>query len=171
MRNSYKIMGNVAIIKLGRKQGKPLHAVIDKADLPKLKAINVNWNAMEDYTVKKEKKYYVVATHEGKSILLHRQLIECPKDHVIDHRNGNGLNNRRSNLRILNRSQNAINRRGAEKRSKSGVLGVSWRKRSGKWRARVKVHGKSFYEREFVNIEDAERAVKQARIEAFNSLY
>lgn len=55
-----------------------------------------------------------------------------------DHVNGNGLDNRRENLRKATGSQNGANRKGW---GKSNFLGVDWQSDAGKWRARVKKFG------------------------------
>lgn len=59
--------------------------------------------------------------------------------HEIDHADGDGTNNRLSNLRAATHRQNMINIRGW---ASSGHKGVSLHKRSGLWRARVKADGK-----------------------------
>lgn len=61
---------------------------------------------------------------------------ENPKG-CIDHINGDGLDNRIKNLRDVTRSKNQRNMR-VSSRSKTGVMGVSWCKRSSKWCARIK---------------------------------
>jgi hypothetical protein len=40
---------------------------------------------------------------------MHQEILQAPKGFMVDHKDGDGLNNRRENLRICNRSQNAIN--------------------------------------------------------------
>jgi hypothetical protein len=63
-------------------------------------------------------------------------------DGVIDHRDGNSLNNKFENLRQCSVKENCENLRKARKTSKSGILGVSWHKQMGKWRASIKNNGK-----------------------------
>lgn len=60
----------------------------------------------------------------------------------VDHINGNRLDNRKENLRYATRSQNLRNR-GAAKHSKSGIKGVYFHRATGKWRAEMKIDGKS----------------------------
>ena len=80
-------------------------------------------------------------TVEGKrrSVLMHRLILGVtdPKIHV-DHIDGQGLNNRRSNLRLATRSQNMCNRRKNAKRS-SKYLGVTWHSNRSKWQAHIKI--------------------------------
>lgn len=61
-------------------------------------------------------------------IKMHRLLLGVDKDKVVDHINGDGLDNRRSNLRICNRTQNQGNRI-VQKNSKSQLKGVEIRER------------------------------------------
>lgn len=59
---------------------------------------------------------------------MHRLLVGAPDDRLVDHRDGNGLNNRRSNLRVCTDGQNCANV--GVVRSRTGWKGVTWRKLS-----------------------------------------
>lgn len=74
---------------------------------------------------------------------LHRFLMGEPKGLMVDHIDGNGLNNQRSNLRLATNSQNQANARKSvtNKSGYKGVHWVSWGKAGGKWRANVSVGG------------------------------
>ena len=63
---------------------------------------------------------------------------------IVDHIDGNKLNNQKHNLRIVTKSQNAMNSK-VRSDNKSGVRGVNWDKIHNKWRARVKVDGKEVF--------------------------
>lgn len=58
-----------------------------------------------------------------KQIQMHRLITNAPKDMQVSHLNGNRLDNRKSNLRICNVAENAVNRR-AFKTNKTGFKGV-----------------------------------------------
>lgn len=61
----------------------------------------------------------------------------------IDHINGDKTDNRISNLRDVETYVNCQNRKRARSGNRSGVLGVGWNKRIGKWAAQIRVSGKS----------------------------
>ena len=80
----------------------------------------------------------------GKGYHAHRIIFLMHRGYLpdeIDHIDGNGLNNDIENLRAATRSQNGRNR-GAPKHNTSGFKGVSWHKKSNKWRAVIKFGGK-----------------------------
>jgi len=68
------------------------------------------------------------------TISAHRLLMSPPEDMQVDHINGNGLDNRRENLRICTNAQNNANKP-PQKNSKSGLKGVY--KKGNRWRARI----------------------------------
>ncbi len=71
--------------------------------------------------------------------LMHRVILGDQVRNIVDHIDGNGLNNVRSNLRDATRSQNQMNRKTA-KHNKSGLKGVSYDPRSKSWRARININ-------------------------------
>ncbi len=95
---------------------------------------------------------------ENRIIRMHREILNTPQGMETDHANGNGLDNRRSNLRICTRSQNAANR----KVNKSGYKGVHLHKQTGKWHPRIKVNYESISLGLFENQKDAARAYDKA---------
>lgn len=97
-------------------QGK--ETLIDDEDFEKVSVFK--WWAQNT-----ESGYYAVTRMGNKLIYLHRFLlgIDSPKMYV-DHKDRNGLNNRKNNLRIANASQNGSNRK-SKANSASSYLGVS----------------------------------------------
>lgn len=69
---------------------------------------------------------------DKRTYLLHREILKAKKGQIVDHINRNKLDNRRSNLRIASRSQNAFNSI-LNKRNTSGYRGVCWDKRHNFW--------------------------------------
>jgi hypothetical protein len=61
----------------------------------------------------------------------------------LDHKDGNGLNNRRQNLRPASKSQNRFNSRKQE--GSSQFRGVSWHKSTHRWRAYIHVDGRHIH--------------------------
>jgi HNH endonuclease/AP2 domain len=92
--------------------------------------------------------------------LLHKGYLT--KDKIIDHIDNNSLNNKIENLREGTRSQNQHNSK-LPKNNTSGYKGVIFHKASGKWRVRIKMHGKEHYFGMYVNKEDAIKVAIAAR--------
>lgn len=83
--------------------------------------------------------------------LLHRLVMQVAPDIRIDHLNGNGLDVRKTNLRVANGSENQRNRR----RTKNLVKGVYWRKDRNCWASRITINGKVIVLGAFVTHEAA----------------
>lgn len=81
-------------------------------------------------------------TINKKLILMHRLImgLKHGDERQVDHINGNPLDNRRHNLRICTRSQNLGNSK-KQKNATSKYKGVTWSKRSRKWRANIVMNG------------------------------
>ena len=73
------------------------------------------------------------STHAGPAFYMHKEILPGGK---VDHRDGDGLNNRRSNLRHATQTQNMQNRR-AKRNGTSRFKGVHFYKRYGKWMVMV----------------------------------
>lgn len=82
---------------------------------------------------------YALAVNRGAAILMHRLVAGTPDGFDTDHINANGLDNRRANLRVATKTQNAANaRKRAQYKGKptsSRFKGVTLNRRTGKWRA------------------------------------
>jgi len=91
-------------------------------------------------------------------------ITDTSQDNSVDHRDNDKLNNNIDNLRVATHSQNKANS-GKYKNNTSGVTGVYWHKRAGKWQVLVAVNKKSHYGGLFVNKEDAIAKATQMRDE------
>ena len=92
-------------------------------------------------------------------------------DGVIDHINGDGLDNRICNLRCVTPKENGHNRIGLNKNNTSGITGVVKDNRRGGWRAAIKIDRKEKYLGTFEDINDAIAARRAAEIEHFPEIY
>jgi hypothetical protein len=83
-------------------------------------------------------------TVDGKrtTLFMHRVLMNAQSGQFVDHKDGNRLNNTRSNLRFATRNQNQWNRK-KQVNSSSGYKGVS--RHHGRWQARIRVNGKRIH--------------------------
>jgi hypothetical protein len=90
----------------------------------------------------------------GHSEKMHRRIL--PQASLIDHIDGNGLNNTRTNLRPSNKSQNAHNRRNKD-------AGITWHSQTKKFRVRVKIDYKEHHIGLFETLELARLARDEAR--------
>lgn len=73
---------------------------------------------------------------------MHRMIMQAPSGMDVDHITGNRLDNRKCNLRLATRSQNLQNSR--KRTGCSSIFkGVHWMKDNLKWRAKIKVNGKT----------------------------
>lgn len=104
-------------------------------------------------------------------ILMHRFIMDCPKGMVVDHINGNPMDNRCSNLRICTQAQNSLNNRGPKFSSKSGHKGVYWHKAAQKWCAEVVLDGKKYYLGLFKKKLDAAEAYNKKAKELHDSFF
>ncbi|BAK66857.1 putative endonuclease [Sphingobium sp. SYK-6] len=69
---------------------------------------------------------------------MHRLILGASASQLVDHVNGDGLDNRRANLRIATRRQNNINR---QTTNRWGFRGIE-RTASGRWRSLIRVDGR-----------------------------
>lgn len=87
--------------------------------------------------------------------IMHRMILGAKKGQIVDHINGDGLDNRKSNLRFCTISQNAHNR---HDKPKNGYWGVSFKARRNKWYSYVTCKRKTHHLGCFDSIIDAARA-------------
>ena len=108
--------------------------IVDDEDLPLLS--KYRWYAAHI----KKRAWYAQCVTSGTCILMHRLILGAKPGQLVDHIDGNGLNNRRSNIRIANNAQNQHNT--TKTRGRSKFKGVSFKTRKNRWEASIRVNGK-----------------------------
>lgn len=112
------------------------YALISDRDYPYLKQFTWWQKRVPDSDL-----VYARRQDKGEEIPMHREIMGDPKGVFIDHRDGNGLNNTRSNLRHCTHSQNMQNKR-MYKNNTAGYKGVSPDSYSGWWKAQITINGR-----------------------------
>jgi hypothetical protein len=121
---------NVRRIPLGR----GLFALVDAADYERVS--KYKWHAERHGPT-----VYARCIKKGRGVYMHRMIMRPRKGYVVDHIDGNGLNNRRCNLRICTHQQNQANR--GPRGGTSRFVGVVPYK--DKWQAKMQFRGERFY--------------------------
>ena len=133
-----------------------LFALVDETDLEKV--VKLNWHALAD-----EHTHYAIAhVRTGgryvRSWKMHRYLLEIDSPKlIIDHVNGNGLDNRRCGLRTCTNAENLRNRR-VSSNSRSRLKGAYWCEQGQRWRSSVLEDGKQKHLGYFDTPEEAHAA-------------
>ena len=106
-------------------------AIVDEGDYAYL-------NEFKWYAMKCRNMYYAVRRVKENRMFMHHELIGRPEGFQTDHVNGNGLDNRRENLRHVTARQNSQNR---HLKKSSSYPGVCYHIRDQKWVAHIRVGG------------------------------
>ncbi|UCD53145.1 MAG: HNH endonuclease [Phycisphaerales bacterium] len=137
-----------------------LHAIVDAEDYKWLS--QYKWHAGRP--TRAGKIYARRSRRRGGVILMHRQIMNPPRGMVVDHINGNSLDNRRCNLRICTQTENIHNSRlrcDAQSRFK-GVY-----PKDGKWYARIKYRGQIYHLGTFDDDVEAAKARDRKALELY----
>jgi len=134
-------------------------AIVDDSDFEYLNQFkwHVNKQGNTYYVIRYKRTSLKKRVYES----MHRLIMKPDKGFVIDHLDGNGLNNQRNNIRICTVSQNSMNRNKTVK-NKSGFKGVIWWERNSTWKAEIRLNKKKIYLGYYENIIDAARAYNAA---------
>lgn len=139
-------------------QGK--YAIVDDEDYDYLMAYAKKWFAMRHGNL-----WYAAGhrrnTGPGGQDRMHRVILRTKPHEHVDHKNGNGLDNRRSNIRIASRAENMWNR-GKMPSNTSGFKGV--RKVKNRWQTRISINGNRLFLGSFLTKSTAAEAYDKAAL-------
>jgi len=123
-------------------------SIVDKSDY-------IKFSKMKWHVIKRKKQKHAYGKKNGKTIYLHREILNAKKGQIVDHINRNGLDNRKCNLRFANKAINANNTKYHEN-SAIKLKGVTVRKdRNKKYRATIVFEGKQIYLGSYYTPEEA----------------
>ncbi|MDM9629552.1 HNH endonuclease [Rhizobium sp. S152] len=141
-------------------------ALVDDEDYERLSSYS--WRAQpashrpaaKIYAIRSVNYYQGDGRRSCKTVYMHKEILPSSKGLETDHKDGDGLNNQRNNLRVLTKKSNRQSRKSAAT-SASPYLGVSVDKK-GRIRAHIKPDGKTISLGSFQTQEDAARAYNAA---------
>lgn len=136
-------------------------ALVDDADYDWLMQWKwqAKWNRGTFYAKRREELPRINGKRRSRTIYMSRQIMDAPAGKEVDHRNHEGLDNQRLNLRLVTHQQNLLNKR-PYVRNRSGFKGVCSARK--KWRAEIAIRGKRIRLGHFDSPELAHSAYVQA---------
>lgn len=135
-------------------------ALIDLDDVDKVK--NIKWHRSE-----LQRNTYYCLSNDSEWKRIHRLIMGVTdKNIIVDHINHNGLDNRKSNLRVCTNNQNICNCL-TPKNNKSGHKGVYWSGERKKWCAQISINNKTKSLGRYNTIEEAIEAREKAAKEYY----
>ncbi len=141
--------GSTAVRRIPLTRGK--FALVDARDYYRL--VKFTWHANEPT----KNLFYAAGNRRGKSVMMHRVIMNPPGHLVVDHIDHNGLNNCKANLRLCTPAQNVRNTL-SSKTGTSKYKGVCWRKTKKKWTGQIYSNGKQYHLGHFTDEIAAARA-------------
>lgn len=141
-----------------------LVALIDAADIPIVK--DCSWSIY-----KASRTFYATTNFvkDRKRIKLHRLVLSAPDGFSVDHINGDGLDNRRSNLRLCSNAENIRNQQKQKRKTSSRFKGVTLYRgiRGSRWRGYIHYNSKKYRLGSFGTEIEAAQAYNKAALEFF----
>lgn len=127
--------------------------LVDDEDYDKLSRYNWSYThgqGVRKATVKSDKPYI-----RNSSVILARVVTNCPKDFVVDHKDGDKLNNQKENLRVCKQINNCFNKEKTQSKCSSKYKGVYYDKTNKSWKAEISANNNKICIGTFLTEKDA----------------
>jgi hypothetical protein len=154
---AHHLSDGTTVLSLSRRNGDKFDCLVDTADFALVS--NTHWSVFKS----KDKRVFYARSTEG--VFMHRLIL--PDVPLIDHSDGNGLNNKRENLRSASNGENVCNQRKRRGTCSSRFKGVTWHRQAKKWRAFITANGQGVSLGVFDDEADAACAYDAAAIKLF----
>lgn len=170
LKNEYEIINGVIHFTLYNKKYGKFECLVSEEHYDKLVESKLKWHLLWSNTVK---SWYAKSTRykgskDGKpqyeTVLMHRFLMDCPKDMTVDHLNYNTLDNRKCNLNVVTVLDNNRNKQNkANRGSVTGVRNVSYSKNDNTYIVQFWKDGKNIIMGRYDDLEDAKLCANNNR--------
>lgn len=119
------------------------YCIVDDEDFEKIK--QHKWYLTVGLSNIKYVKTHIYKNGKKTTISLHRFIINAQQGEIVDHIDGNGLNNSKQNLRICSHGFNLLYRHKKYINKTSQYIGVSWNQKDKRWISQLVINGKHYY--------------------------
>lgn len=168
-RNQYDFIDDSVVLYVKRRNGDMFEIYADKEDFELLKNYcwHVGWHEDIQGFYAEAMQYLgkVNGKFRSKTLLMHKLIMNAPKKTEVDHIDHDGLNNRKSNLRISEKSQNKKHRSGRNSNNTSGYRNVSWD--GSKWMVQLQINKRNTVLGKFEDLEEAAKFAEEKRKELY----
>jgi hypothetical protein len=150
-----RIDGDIAFVPLT----KGYEAIIDAEDVDLVKGHNW-WSEVCFKADGSLRAVYARSDTSGMQYI-HRVIMRADEFHLVDHIDGNGIDCRKSNMRLTANTGNSQNKK-INCNNTSGFKGVTWNKRREKWEVKIMAYRKKKHIGYYVSLDDAAEAYSKA---------
>ena len=140
-------------------------ALVDDNDYESV--FRFRWHVSKGYARASMHMGMIGGKQKRAGMFLHQLIMRPPTGTEVDHRNHNGLDCRRDNMRNCTHARNSMNR-SKTKVTGSQFKGVSWDKANAKWKAQIMLDGKQIHLGRFIDETEAARAYDVKAKELFS---